>query len=1350
MGNSINDGAGAPICSGDLDIAVQVTGLSHTSDTQHQKIKLQHYSGEQATSALLEPTSNEEINQQTIVPSTIFKWDDKAKTPSGNSTKLILEVASEKGAPIQIPIVDEFYPNGSTPNDYEYYLTNRLRAIEPFTYILTDIDKKKYFAPSRVGYLYIFKAGKLWRELFIGRDETTGANHYQDVNLANYRQKNTDGSYTYTKGEREVTGKPLQDIWIPDTFYFSETALVKIAFSDVPLSAERISYLESNQNVLSLRANTINWQKGSEDIFDSIEQGPHDHGGARPIKKLHACRGRDETIEFLLDNRHLFFTANNHLQNALNNANNFKQAMRGKSKVLDQSKPIDPVQETSAWHYQLLKSKAERTQDEEQTFQQLASLWEDLPTFSDVWQQPSQRGIWGVQVNDPNYHLTYAKFRIQQLVQLQQQLAKDAETQEYYTVASFIEKQRLLIELFQEGLDDDVSATGLDKYRAAINLKEREMVSAILKFDQRIINHYLRLEETPEFFADMLSNEDNETDCIGHYNHLSELLLYATLPESQYDPLAPINIDLQLEEKDLKGSAIEYVNTIFTDKTNRYHQMLWPDVAPEELDAPYVAAAEQPNIGDGIFNPYTWERMVRENVLETKAPATLNGVIALNVYEQAKHLPLVDKSNMLYFKTTVSTVFTIINKIKDATEHARKMLLQTSKDGRAASAALMNAYSELNQKRYELNQASTSESAAKKQLQAYLDKVTNAEAALRRIQDAADAKLMSAGIIKARIPVKDLQLLRIVSGGKLNNLQFTVATSMPVNGRIGNFCVIGMDANATSRSTEVKRKFELFDNDTLVSDNATKGRRTDVHLLVLPKDDLYLQLRQRQLDVDIPDLQNTIANNKAAAQLTTGQLQSLTQARQVAQTAHTTAKVTHSRALDEKVRQATLYSKKMDVALRYRRVQAVMARIQNTGVAPPILLGLELINLKFVSDNFEQLKRTRGSVRARFGKGAAYGDVIMAAAIVAEQLEAKLYSIANKPIPKVSLHRVLNANSKILIALRLPNVAAKLVPMGGLAIIGIGLSLADTIDSIIRGDSSGFGNAVLVLAGVAGLFGMFASSSSPILGFGPLGWAIWGVCLLVVGVGLLLFFSDSDLEQWFKQGPFGGHNQYPQLKDESTAFAALLNLMTQPQIEIERNPYQAEARQIMATFIPGSEEYNFVKKIASANMCISVTSGLLDFTSYDTVLNCEARLYLCHEEGNCAVMDAGWTYSYKYIEQPDAQILHIEPSAQGMVLFVYSPQNTPKTSERHWGSQFSSRKDYYWILAVKGQNDLGNEKKIHHFPSPSFKDKLPYNVEQHGIPTFAIPSYNNSPIDADDLKQPYWFKHIASTKVFNP
>lgn len=160
--------------------------------------------------------------------------------------------------------------------------------------------------------------------------------------------------------------------------------------------------------------------------------------------------------------------------------------------------------------------------------------------------------------------------------------------------------------------------------------------------------------------------------------------------------------------------------------------MLWPDITPDVLNSPYIAATAQTNKGNGLFNPSTWEKMVRENVLETKDPVTLNGVVALKLLDQAKHLPLLDQSDYPNFKATASVIFGIIGELKKATDYARKMALESSSNVRTAQANLMDALEELNNKKRALQQAEASESSTQKQLENYQRKVSQAEASLKK------------------------------------------------------------------------------------------------------------------------------------------------------------------------------------------------------------------------------------------------------------------------------------------------------------------------------------------------------------------------------------------------------------------------------------------------------------------------------------------------------------------------------------------------------------------------------------------------------------------------------------------
>ncbi|WP_292953103.1 MULTISPECIES: hypothetical protein [unclassified Neptuniibacter] len=203
-----------------------------------------------------------EATKQTLVQeeTTIYDWDWTGEI----SNNAWLEVKTEQGDPIKLPLFKSVYETKRKDNQEQDYL---LHACLPSLYMQSVDAQYKYdhIAPARGGFIYIaYKAPhgskfQVWREIeVIPGDEYT----FRDVNLQSFRETPVNHmewadslkSNPIKIGQRDTTGVPLTEIWIPGKRNGSKLdGSVLIAFSEVQWTAERINYLEQNQDQLKLR-----------------------------------------------------------------------------------------------------------------------------------------------------------------------------------------------------------------------------------------------------------------------------------------------------------------------------------------------------------------------------------------------------------------------------------------------------------------------------------------------------------------------------------------------------------------------------------------------------------------------------------------------------------------------------------------------------------------------------------------------------------------------------------------------------------------------------------------------------------------------------------------------------------------------------------------------------------------------------------------------------------------------------------------------------------------------------------------------------------------------------------------
>lgn len=1360
--DSIKNGSGNANCKSELDIAVQVTGLEHILKTQYQSLKLQHFEGKKEASELLKSESNEEINKKADVPSTIFKWDKKAETKAGQTTTLYLEVEAETGENIKLPLTENFTPRGSLPTVDKFYLTNRVYAIQPIVDILTPSNigirpyqNAMFFAPARIGYFYVFVDGKLWRELLISRDDE-GNNLYQDINVAQYRLLNKDSlDYLhYQEGDREPVGKKLRDIWVPGAFYNKQGStashVVRMFYSDIQLSAARLTYLEDNSKTLSDRAAIFNWdtKQATKKYTPPYKTEPLEGRAISLVNNMRKIRGRDEAIEFLLDDPMRFLLLENYISDSLEKTKKVDDRLQQKDSTYYNTASY----ETGAWQYLLLTNKKELTKEEKELLSSHKELWDTAPAYHDVSAQPKARGIFGVLVSDINYLTSHHKYRLQDVIQTCVQLIDRAKAHEYSTLATFVEKQRSLIPAFDEGIKDDIRSDGKLKYFKATAQKERELLHQRITKWQQNIAAALRQPYATETIADNLSayssqsTKDELADLVGKYIHFVEALFLAVQSKDQYDPLATAK--LEYSEDYYNSSPEKFVFDIFTNPEHRLHRILWPKVEPEAIEEEYQPAKRYPitNMGDGLFNQALWEDIVKKDVLKGGKATTLTGTAFIGVTAYANLSPLQNNNGQDFFKATTNALFGLIEKFDIIVKKARTAALQSKKSWQSAHKDFLKAKQEYFQKLHTYEQTAYKEENARKHLENYQNKLDQAEKRLTNIELEFQNQLEKAKVIKTDIvTTSHFQMTRMASGGKLYKLKLVTVghgASIPKN-----YSILG-DVTGTALSkkpgvTKVKRnRLTIFNKKGVFMDPDMKGPRKTVYLAVLPSEDDYLKLRQKAVTEEIPQLEAHRAEYEVKINQLKGDIKNLAQAKKVAEAAEQSSASTVHNAFDNQDRMGIIYRLQRNQAIATRRINQVTSKIQRSGIAPPILLLLELRNLSEFISNADKLATERGGGRALLGYGVAAGDTVMAALVVIEELQTNFYKAHNIKIPASSFAGRMNANSKLLALFGIKG-AVKLVPLGALAALNIFVSGWDTVDAIKRGDSALWGHLALTAAGFAGLLGLYAKATSPILGLGALGWFLWGVGMTFVGLLLLAFGSDSEIEQWFKLGPFGSGD--PKLADEQSAFAALLNLIIQPQIVVTNNPYQQQAKLMLAGKIDGQqalteEEQTFVEKISKANTCISITSGFMNFMQNDVAFPYEIMLYKINKKTIIPFTDVQGDeaeYDNTYTSRPIESVIEQEVTDNGIMLFVNSPPSRISRKESINGSTiypdayYFDNEFYSWVIAAQVETtltDFDNKDKSFYFPAPPFTEAKKY--------TGVKPSFPDKLKCTDPLKNP--------------
>ena len=233
----------------DCDFFISVNGISH--DTTQSFQFYDHR--DQVQQEYIE------AKQQLVEVSgySVFSWN---WTPETEKRNVWLSIECDEGGPIKLPLFTEVDEQKYQQKENNHEQNYHLQAVVPLT-ILPSVQPAQYpeqhMAPTRNGYLYIFKDNQLWREIEVINKENIGP-EFRDTHLYQHRE---GFEKPFKKEPRKAVGKALKDIWLPTKANGSYQHLY-VAYSEVQWSAAYLNYLEKpeNRSILKLRTSAITHQ----------------------------------------------------------------------------------------------------------------------------------------------------------------------------------------------------------------------------------------------------------------------------------------------------------------------------------------------------------------------------------------------------------------------------------------------------------------------------------------------------------------------------------------------------------------------------------------------------------------------------------------------------------------------------------------------------------------------------------------------------------------------------------------------------------------------------------------------------------------------------------------------------------------------------------------------------------------------------------------------------------------------------------------------------------------------------------------------------------------------------------
>lgn len=227
-----------PACEGKVFI-IEVMGSG--TPAPHHEFRLYDDTNQVQQEGLEIQRTTEALDEQLLH---VWPWE---RQPARN---VWLDIKAESGAPIRVPL---FHNVTDTPRQ-EAVQWNRVWPVVPQVLVRDAAPLPGHpegqVMPLRPGFLYIFREGRLWRELQVSTGDD-GAPQFQDVRLQDHRRRDLAG---VTDDRRPAVGEPLDAIWLP-VRGMNRTLdnAFEFAFSDAQWSASRVAYLEQEAEARDAR-----------------------------------------------------------------------------------------------------------------------------------------------------------------------------------------------------------------------------------------------------------------------------------------------------------------------------------------------------------------------------------------------------------------------------------------------------------------------------------------------------------------------------------------------------------------------------------------------------------------------------------------------------------------------------------------------------------------------------------------------------------------------------------------------------------------------------------------------------------------------------------------------------------------------------------------------------------------------------------------------------------------------------------------------------------------------------------------------------------------------------------------
>ncbi|UXJ52215.1 hypothetical protein [Pseudomonas citronellolis] len=1257
-------GAGPACETGKL--IVQVIGKEHPAS---QKLVIYDDKDSQQQEWLTKQDKPENLADE-LCSSVLHVWDWSWQP----KRHLWLEIASQKGSPIRVPLCDDLRV---TPRQADAQW-NQVVPVLPLTALRGAKSPYDLGAPvlCRPGYLYVFYRDKLWRELEIRTDSDKTLFH--DIDVARYRT-----GQGFKPEVRQATGQGLEDIWLPARWNDRDVSDLRLCYSEIQLGAARLNFLERHPDELARRCQSFRLQASSR-VFKDLYRGKPDGAAmlehfsqfdardsvsvstsvpaqvarlnldhrAFPLSLVAPQRARAQIFEYLLEHpaRYLCDLSGQFPDQEYRRAMAFlNQGMLG--------------EKTSPTHLLELSAVADALSRSLKTAQPPAGeaappeedVWQAQPGATDVLAQVRPRQLCGVLLDDARYRIRHLESRIDNHRQLLQVCARHAATQPNHGSALLV--QQLVVARTLQGKPnplhkeiDKLSRQGL--YDINRNTAVLERIEAWQGFmsAQNLLREALEQTRSVATLADHLSLEGFQY--LGALHATTRTLACLALNPAQVDPLAPTG---DLNDATGNGSPTsprvsegqKFLAKLQQDTQSALHRMLWPDVDEPQLCKAHEPKPDAPNPGTGQFRGEELAKL--ENAVVPPADnwltldETLLGALIAGASLDS-FLTLSGKNLNGALMSVFDTLQGAMEVAQDALDNVRQLSSQASANANATQQAAKSADARLAQTRRQLGRQGRP--------------------------------------ITLGLHGPGLQQLRSMLPGTFGYAVFVRRNQFDKT----THYLFGMEDLPTRPRTATRYYGEYLspqgkvlgstDRQRIQGDDIVKG---DHWVIAIPR-------------------------NHSTARLVGEMNKRLT----AAQAADAAAEVA---AREAQVRGAAL-SEAVGALQGQKNARAY--RILNSTPFSTAVLMLEMWNVRAEWNAWDQNEREKSPYRGIAGLSSAALDLLIALEAISFKFAGSQAVLA---IARSTLFEIPEPISRTLGSLRIKiveRVTGRLVLQFIAGIIFSGVSLYDAWYAWQWHDQAMYGYLLMASGALIGAAGGWLAGSATFLGLTPAGW----LCLLLVGAGagLVYALSSTPLQDWLSNGPFGeGQGEKAaHLLNSDEAFYRLVGVLANIRISIQPNPRFEPAAKLDV-----NEPIPF--RVRQANTLIRLESalpGLLaNLGNVDIHAECRLRpVHTVNVKGEAAYTEVR-SATHEPPRAPLAQRLFpdaLELYFQTPVVHVLQPHKPEQFLAQRWAVRAQ------FILQGGGQNRI--------FPTPGIKAATVYG------PEYAKPDFGSTgrPFWADE------------------